>query len=149
MQRSFYTQIITVYLIFISIQTKHLILENVPGKEGIDRMLVYATQIQFSAIPLTTLEKPHRCQWNGIGFVMEWEQSISQHIFFFIYFILSKTYRRYLPLLPCYQSMTIALLMYYNKISQQCIELVDCNISADQCVAKRKWSNARQLSPIR
>lgn len=72
------------------------------------------------------LEILHRCQWSGIGFVI-----------FFIYFILSKTYRRDLILLPCYQSMTIALLMYYDKISQWCTELVDCNISADQWLAKK------------
>lgn len=71
------------------------------------------------------LEILSRCQWSGIGFVI-----------FFIYFILSKTYRRDLLLLY-YQSMTIALLMYYNKISQWCTEWVECNISAEQWLAKK------------
>lgn len=111
--------------------------------EYIDNM-----QEQFCSQPchLNSGETPQMSmKWYWICNGVRTECCPAYLFFFLVYFILSKTYRRNLPLLFWYQSMTIALLMHYNKISQRCIELVDCNISADQWLAKREWSNARQL----
>lgn len=109
----------------------------------------WCMQEQFCSQPwhLNSRESPQRSmKWYWICNGVSTEYCPAYLFFFFlVYFILSKAYRRNLLLLSWYQSMTIALLMYYNKISQRCIELVDCNISADQWLAKREWSNARQL----